>query len=223
MPGYWTKTQAFLQQLRANNTKEWFEANKAAYDTSWRAPAFALVEAVADEMAALSPALKAEARINGSVRRINRDVRFSKDKTPYSARLHLVFWAGSHPNRSAGMHLVIHPDGYGFGAGAFGLNPDQLAVTRARIMRQEERGTLLQAVAQAQAIGCAFDAPDLKRLPKGHEADPEWEHLLRRKAFVMRTQQNLAGPDWHDLDHARTEVMRLTRACAGLIRWLMTA
>lgn len=110
MPAQFTDaTFRFLGDLARNNAKDWFEANRDRYEAHWKAPAIAFIREIAPRMAALDPPLKAEAKINGSLRRINRDVRFSKDKSPYSPSLHMVFWSGDHPNRSPGMHVVLTP------------------------------------------------------------------------------------------------------------------
>ena len=98
--GFSKQTFQFLTGLEANNSKDWFEDNRKAYETHWKDAALDFIAAVSDRMAALDPALRAEPKLNKSLRRINRDVRFSKDKSPYNARLHMVFWAGHHPNRS---------------------------------------------------------------------------------------------------------------------------
>lgn len=171
-------------------------------------------------MAALNPPLKAEARLNGSLRRINRDVRFSRDKSPYHSVMHLIFWSGSHPNRSPGMHFVLDQDGIGYGAGVYGLEPAQLSAIRARIVDVGARARLLRAVTRAKGVECDFDPPELKRLPKGYEADGDWEHLLRRKSFVMRTRRGQPAPDWMFSDECVNRIMGITRALVPLLRWL---
>ncbi|MCP4184933.1 MAG: DUF2461 domain-containing protein, partial [Hyphomicrobiales bacterium] len=70
-------------------------------------PALQFIAAMQPIVSEFDPPLKAEARLNGSLRRIHRDVRFSKDKTPYNPRLHIIFWAGCHPNRSPACHIVL--------------------------------------------------------------------------------------------------------------------
>jgi len=218
--GFSAETFAFLRDLRANNTKAWFDENRARYEAIWKGQAQDLIAAISGPMSDLKPPLQAVPRLNGSLRRINRDVRFSKDKSPFSARLHLIFWTGEHPNRSPGMHLVLHPDGIGYGAGAWGYEPAALTALRARIMDASDRARLLKAVASARKIGCEFDAPDLKNIPKGYEAKGDWEHLLRRKGFVMRTQQRVPVPDWITGPDCVDQIMGLTQACLPLIRWL---
>ncbi len=218
--GFPRETFQFLSDLRQNNSRGWFEANRARYDSSWKIPALDLIAALAAPMAALDPPLKAEARLNGSLRRINRDVRFSRDKSPYKARLHMIFWSGSHPNRSPTMHFVLNPDGLGYGAGVFGLAPADLQSIRDRIVDRAERQRLLAAVAQATAAGCSFGAPDLARLPKGYDASGDWEHLLRRKSLVMRTMQDNSIPAWIFTGDCADQLMAITRHLMPLIRWL---
>ena len=123
----------YLSDLQANNSRDWFEANRALYETHWKEAALDFIADLSGRMAKLDPALIGEAKLNKSLRRINRDVRFSKDKSPYSGRLHMVFWRGGHPNRSPGMHFVLHPEGIGYGAGQWGLEPAALKRIRERI------------------------------------------------------------------------------------------
>lgn len=210
----------FLEDLQANNSREWFEANRDRYEASWKAPATGLTNALVAPMSKLSTPLKAEARINGTLRRINRDVRFSKDKTPYNARMHLIFWAGNHPNRSPAFHLLLFPHGIGYGAGVFGLEPAALKGYRARILNPLDRGKLLAAIKSCKEAGCSFDEPDLKRLPSGFEAKGEWEHLLRRKALVMRTMEHIPTPNWVHSSKCVEQVMAIARQTSPLIEWL---
>ena len=129
-----SKTFQYLKDLEANNEKDWFEANRDRYEGDWKDAALDFIADISGRMAALDPPLQAAPKLNGSLRRINRDVRFSKDKSPYAPRLHIVFWTGGHPNRSPGMHFVLSPDGVGYGAGQWGIEPAALSVFRKRIV-----------------------------------------------------------------------------------------
>jgi uncharacterized protein (DUF2461 family) len=75
------ETRAFLIDLRRHNTKAWFAANRARCEAGYLEPAKAFVEAVAPTLEEVVPGIAAEPRVNGSIFRINRDVRFSRDKT----------------------------------------------------------------------------------------------------------------------------------------------
>ena len=83
-PGLFT----FLADLRANNDREWFAANKQRYEEHVLEPALAFVAAFAPRLERISPHLRADARPSGgSLFRIYRDTRFSKDKTPYKTNI----------------------------------------------------------------------------------------------------------------------------------------
>ena len=218
--GFPRETIQFLSDLKQNNSRDWFEANRGRYESAWKTPALDLIAALVAPMAALDPPLKSEARLNGSLRRINRDVRFSRNKSPYKARLHMIFWSGSHPNQSPAMHFVLNPDGLGYGAGVFGLAPPDLQALRNRIVDSAERTRLLTAIARATSAGCSLGAPDLTRLPRGYEASGDWEHLLRRKSLVMRTRHDNGTPDWIFTENCIGQLMAITRELMPLIRWL---
>ena len=92
--GFSKDTIAFLRELEKNNTKVFFDANKARFEKVWVEPAMALVMAVGPALQKRTPAISFEPRIGGSLMRMNRDVRFSKDKSPYKTHLDLFFWEG---------------------------------------------------------------------------------------------------------------------------------
>lgn len=214
------ETFDFLADLAANNSRDWFEANRSRYEAHWRDAALDYIAAVSSIMGSLDPPLRAEAKLNGSLRRINRDVRFSKDKSPYDARLHMVFWHGSHPNRSPGVHIVLMPDGVAFGAGQFGLTPEQLTEIRNRMVDPADGDALIAALDAAETVGCRMPEPDLKRLPKGYEAEGRRAELLRYKAIVVRSFDTLAPKDVLIGDVAPEWTQRTTEALVPLVRWL---
>ena len=181
------QTCAYLADLAAHNTRDWFEANRARYEADWLAPAGRIVKALAPRMAALDPPHKAEPRVNGSIRRTNRDTRFSKDKTPYDPRLHLVFWTGDHPSRSPAIHLVLYPDGLAVGGGQWGLSKEALANYRRAIGEDRARVELARLLVDCEALGLTPTAETLKRVPAGFDADAPYAGLLRRKNLVVTT------------------------------------
>ena len=212
-------TFRFLAELEANNSKDWFEAHRSDYETHWKDAALDFIAGLSTDMATRDPALRAEAKLNGSLRRINRDVRFSKDKSPYAPRLHIVFWNGDHPNRSPGVHIVLNPKGVGYGAGQFGLEPAALKRIRARIVGKDGDG-LVSAFDAAATVGCRAGEPDLARLPKGFDAEGPHAHLLRYKSFVARTHDKDAPQDAILGEGARDWVLGVTDTLLPLVRWL---
>ncbi|HSG46496.1 MAG TPA: DUF2461 family protein, partial [Longimicrobiales bacterium] len=83
MTGFSGETFRFLSELAANNERDWFKANRDRYDAHVRDPAVTFVLAVGERLNGISPHLRADPRpVGGSLFRIHRDVRFSKDKSP---------------------------------------------------------------------------------------------------------------------------------------------
>lgn len=214
------KTFSFLSDLANNNSRDWFEANRDRYETDWKEPALDLISSISAQMSALDPPLRADPKLNGSLRRINRDVRFSKDKSPYNPSLHLVFWVGEHPNRSPGVHFLLYPYGIGFGAGQWGIEAGRLKSLRQRIVDQADGAGLFDALDRAASIGCTMGKPDLARLPKGFKADGRQAELLRYKGFVARTHDNLAPKSRITGTAATDWIMNTTHDLLPLIRWL---
>ena len=185
--GFPGETVTFLSDLKKNNTREWFEAHRAEYEACVIEPALALIEALAPVAERLSPPHKAVPKINQSLRRIHRDTRFSKDKTPYNPMIHMVFWTGDHPNRSAGIHLVLAHDHFGYGSGHWAFDGKGLENYRQAVLDDDARGELEAALESAARVGCRLGEAELKRLPKGYDAEGRAADLLRRKGVVART------------------------------------
>ncbi len=218
-PGLPRETPQYLRALAAHNDRAWFEHHRKAYETAWKTPALDLIEALAPFCQSCTPRLEAVPKPGGSLRRIHRDIRFSNDKTPYSATMHLRLTLTGGASKHAGMHLVLHPDHLAFGAGEFGLSPEALSRFRTRVQNPKDRATLLKAAAEAEAAGSAWDAPDLKRLPSGFTAEPEWDHLLRRKSIILRGQTE-GLPDWLFTPDCLTHLQPLIAAHLPLLAWL---
>lgn len=203
----------------AANRRDWFEAHRDAYERDWKEAGLDLIEALAPFAAAATPRLDAIPKIGGSLRRIHRDTRFSADKSPYAPMLHIVLPASGGLAKHLGMHIVIHADHLSFGAGRYGLDKPALARFRARVHEPKDRAALLAAAAAAEAVGSAWDPPELKRLPAGLSADPDWEHLLRRKSVILRGRTE-ALPGWLFTPDCLPELQRLTEAHLPLLAWL---
>ncbi|MBL9052706.1 MAG: DUF2461 domain-containing protein [Tabrizicola sp.] len=214
------QTFGFLGDLQANNTRAWFESHRAEYETYWLTAGLDLIGALAPLCEVMSPRLLAVPKLNQSLRRIHRDTRFSKDKSPYQPWLHLILSTGPEFNRVPGMHIVLTPEGLGYGAGHYGLEPAALERMRARFCNAAERAALVSALESAEAVQSTLDAPDLARVPKGYAAEPDWNHLLRRKSLIVRTQTDLPPPDWLFTPEAPERLAAIARAHLPLLAWL---
>jgi uncharacterized protein (TIGR02453 family) len=76
------ETLRFLAGIGFENSKKWFEANRALYEAGYVEPARRFIETIGPELKKISPGVRYEPKVNGSIGRINRDVRFSRDKSP---------------------------------------------------------------------------------------------------------------------------------------------
>jgi uncharacterized protein (DUF2461 family) len=115
--GFPPETIRFLRELRANNRKDWFDAHRDDYEAYWVAPAKAFVVAAGRQLAELVPQIRAEPRVLGSILRVNRDTRFSRDPSPYKDHLDFWFWEGERRQAVSGFFARLTPEALGVGAG----------------------------------------------------------------------------------------------------------
>jgi uncharacterized protein (TIGR02453 family) len=179
---------AFLGELEKHNERRWFEAHRKEYEAALVAPAKAFVAALGPKLAKLSPELRAESAFNGSIARMNRDTRFSKDKTPYKTSLHLRFWWGPEQKTAPSFHLGIGSKTFGVGAGAYAFQPDQLARYRDAVVDEASGPALQRALKQAlKASGSELRGLHYKKVPRGFDAEHPNAELLRHAGlFTVR-------------------------------------
>ncbi len=174
------ETVAFLEGLGANNTKAWFDAHRSDYDDHYIAPAKAFIEAVAGPLRSFAPDIQAEPRVNGSIFRINRDIRFSKDKTPYKDHLDLSFWEGNRKAATSGFFFRLTAKTLILGAGSHGFDKVRLATYRQAILDSGPRAELAGIIADLEASSHAIGGDHYARLPRGLSADdPAAERFLK--------------------------------------------
>jgi len=215
------ETRTFLEELGAHNRRDWFAAHRDEYERYWLAPAQAFVAAIGPLLATIAPGVHAEPRINGSIMRINRDTRFSKDKTPYKTHLDLWFWEG--PERRAavsGFFARLTPDAFAVGVGAHGFAPARLKAYRAAVVDPKRGGALLKAARRLEAAGLEIGGETYRRVPAGYTAaNEEAARFLRHSALwtVEEVHPAAVAEDGAAIDHAMAEFRRM----APLHHWLV--
>lgn len=187
----------FLSDLEANNNRDWFNENKKWYQEEHQH-----VVNFADELLAKLGAIDQIATVSGkkSLMRIYRDVRFSKDKSPYKTR-----WAGSFgrikPELRGGYYYHIQPGHTVVGGGFYNPNPDDLKLIRNHIVQDDQP---LRAVLNDPAFNKIFgqlDGEQVKTAPKGFDKEHPSIDLLRYKSmyvFHEFTDAEVTGPDFAD-------------------------
>ena len=188
----------FTAELRENNNRDWWQANKARYDDGLKAPAMALLERLSGPLEELTghPATP-------KLFRPHRDVRFSKDKTPYHTHLHMLWSLAAGGRQDPVIFFGIDPEKVTVGAGVMQFEKDVLADWRRLLDLDAARfGTALDA---AWADGWSFWEPALKRVPPPYpKAHPMAEHLRRKGLVLHRPVDPASDPDQAILDAARS-------------------
>jgi uncharacterized protein (TIGR02453 family) len=212
---------SFLEDLRANNNREWFAVNRHRYEEQLLEPALDFIEAFAPRLEKISPHLRADARPSGgSLFRIYRDTRFSKDKTPYKTSLGIHFrHERARDAHAPGYYLHIGP-GEVFGGGGI-WRPGTETATRIReaIVADPERwrrATRVGAFAKRLELG----GDTLKRVPSWADAEHPFADDLKRKDFfgsARLSEGDVVAPGFVD------EYARICRAAAPLMQFLCHA
>jgi uncharacterized protein (TIGR02453 family) len=183
--GFSPKALSFLRQLRKNNSREWFQPRKPQFDELLHRPMVELTAGVADKMRGFAvDYIRDPAK---AVHRIYRDIRFSKDKTPYKTNISSMFFrAPLAKNSTAGFYFSISPDGVDIAGGLYMPGPAELLAVRKAIVKDpaafRKRIThrpLVTAMGECQGETTA-------RSPRGFEtADSAAMQLLRHKQFYF--------------------------------------
>jgi uncharacterized protein (TIGR02453 family) len=179
MSGFSRQAAEFLKALEANNTRDWFEANKSTYETALKRPAAVFAQALSAELAGLT-GLPHRPKIY----RIYRDVRFSKDKTPYNAHLHMSFGLDMPHRAPPAWMFGLEPDRVVLGVGVFAFDGEALDPWRARIAGPDG-AVLADALSRLERDGARANTPELKRVPGPYPSDHRREALLRCKGLTV--------------------------------------
>ena len=217
----------FFKRLKRRNTKAWFEKHRDLYQREVKQPLQALVEAMDVRFARMAPEIIGDPR--RSVFRIHRDIRFSRDKSPY--KTHAACWfyhqaagkgvGGEAAGGGAGFYLHLAPEECFVGGGIW--MPPRASLQRIRDAIVERQSSF-EAVARRPGFRRRFgnfdDAQMLKRLPRGYAPGHPAERWLRYQSFTVgRTlsRRELLSPRLPEI------LSRDFQALLPLVRWLNSA
>jgi uncharacterized protein (TIGR02453 family) len=173
---------AFLAELRENNNREWFDANRERYEEHVREPALDFVTAFAPHLQRIGPRFEADARRSGgSLFRINRDTRFAKDKSPYRANAGIIFRHEQGRSASApGFYLHLEPGRSFAGIGIWHPDGPATLAIRSAIAEQGDRWTEVTRTPRLELVG-----DQLKRAPRGFDKDHPLIEDIKRRNFAL--------------------------------------
>jgi uncharacterized protein (TIGR02453 family) len=212
---------SFLRELRENNDREWFNANKRRYEEAVQEPALQFVADFAPHLREISPHFIADPRpVGGSLFRIYRDTRFAKDKTPYKTHtgIHFRHELGRDVH-APGFYLHLAPRQVFAGAGIW--RPDSATLGRVRDAIAGAPGEWT-AIVREQGFAERFrlEGDTLKRAPAGYDPDQPLIEDLKRKDFVA-----VAGLSERQATAAgfAEELAGICRVAAPFVRFLCDA
>ena len=209
---------AFLEDLEERNTRDFFEANKGVFREQVQAPFAALVEAAAARLRRSVPDLD-----QPKVFRIYRDLRFSKDKTPYKTSM-----SASVPSRprdeaggpgvATGYYVNVGPAGLYTASGLYHPGRPDLERVRAAIADPATGPELEAILATAAGKGLVAWLDPLQRMPRDHPADHPRAELLKARSLVLNRQHDRAP--WLQTPELLDHLLADWKAMIPFNRWL---
>jgi uncharacterized protein (TIGR02453 family) len=212
---------AFLSELRANNNRPWFQANKERYERDVREPMLHFIADFGVEARKLSPYIVADPRrAGGSMFRIHRDTRFAKDKSPYKSSAAARFThADGKDVHAPGFFLHMEPDRVIAGAGVW--RPDSTTLGRIRDALVAEPEAWRRAISgKAFKTHGRLGGEALKRPPRGYDPEHPLIEDLKRKDFITVSEFGEAEACAADF---LSRFTRICRAAAPLQKFLTAA
>ncbi len=219
---YFTKqTFAFLSALEANNEREWFTAHQQEYEDLVRTPALDFISDMSDEMPAISRHFLAQPKkVGGSLMRVFRDTRFSKDKTPYKTNIGIQFRHEIGKDIHApGYYLHIAPGECFVGIGLWHPDADTLFKIRTALIENSDAWLAARDEATFRKH-FTLEGDSLANAPRGFAKDHPLVEDLKRKDFICLAPLSEAMVTSKNL---RPQVVERFRQAAPLMRFLCKA
>ncbi len=174
----------FLRELAVNNTKEWFEANRAHYEAA-RNDLMSMVEALISKINKFDPSI-GNPNPKDCIFRQHRDLRFSKNKQPYKSTMSAVIMRAGKKSPFSAYYLHLEPDNSFVGGGLHTPEPIWLKAVRNEIyFNLEEWKKIVSNKDFQQTFGTLRDENKLKRPPKGFPSDFVGIDFLKHKEFIV--------------------------------------
>ena len=210
----------FMKRLKRNNNRPWFEKHKEEYEALVKLPMQSLIVALHPHFEVFAPEFDIHPK--KSLFRIYRDVRFSKDKTPYKTHVAAHFVLRGKPKgvEGSGYYLHIEPGQVFLGGGVYMPDSDQLKKIRKAIASQPDRFLSIFEQKQFKKTFKRLQGEKLQRVPQGYEPDHPMAEWLKYKQFFV----------WVEWAEARSfrgkfvaDVAGVFKAATPLVRFLNEA
>jgi uncharacterized protein (TIGR02453 family) len=211
----------FLRELKQNNNRPWFRANKERYEKTVRNPFLDFIGELGPPMRRISPRIWVDSSpTGGSMFRIYRDARFSRDKSPYKTHVSARFPLSQNRDvHSPGYYLHLEPGEVFTGGGIWRPESQVLALIRDFLAHHPRRWKEVFSDKKFKRL-CFFEGEKLQRPPKGYDPGHELIEFLKYKDFTFYTQfdaRQACSPDF------MKKVVESFEAAAPLMEFLAQA
>ncbi len=191
---------SFFKDLAQNNNTEWFNANKKTYEKEVKKPFEAFVQKIITEIHQITPEILIEPK--DAIFRINKDVRFSADKSPYKTEMSAVISkAGKKGNPCPGLYINLGPEKAIIASGLKMLEKEQLKEVRHHIADNLDAfESIIQNAAFKSAFG-EIQGEKIKRLPEEFKEAAQKQALIYNTSFLATTEllaEDIIKPDFAD-------------------------
>ena len=160
----------FFHGLRKNNTKEWFQDHKKDYEIHVKQPSEEFVMVMGEKLRAIAPKIHAIPKVNKSLFRLNRDTRFTRDKSPYKTNLGIWFWEGDRKRMECpGFYFHLDSDNLMLGTGLHIFPKELLSPYRDAVVDKNHGPKLKKAVNKVSKLGYSIEGKHYKRIPSGYD------------------------------------------------------
>lgn len=201
---------SFFRELAKNNDREWFLRNKPRYERDVKEPLLQFISDLGPHLRRINPHLIADPRpVGGSLFRIYRDVRFSRDKSPYKTHAGVRFPHEETKNVHApGYYLHLEPGSVFAASGIW--HPDPVTLKKVRDAIVADTPGWKRAVSLTVRGKCTLGGDSLRKMPRGYDPDHPFASDLKRSDFITYV------PFTETEACSRDFMKRFGRACAGM-------
>ncbi len=179
-PGFSPEALKFLGDLKKNNNRDWFLANKQIYEDQVKAPMVALLTVLKQELRKIAPEIEVDPKRN--IFRIYRDIRFSQDKSPY--KTHIAAYMEPKKKPASGLYLHLDREQLFLGGGMYAPGSPELLAIRNHVASNHRKLRKIILAPEFKKLFGKLEGEQLSRVPRGFAADHPAAELLRYKQFL---------------------------------------
>ena len=182
----------FFDQLKKNNTREWFQEHKKEYEAHVKQPSEEFVLVMGERLRSISAGIHAIPKVNQSLFRLNRDTRFSNDKRPYKTNLGIWFWEGDRKRMEcSGFYFHIDEKNLMLGAGIHIFPKELIGPYRDAVVSKKYGPELRKVINKVSKSGYAVSGKHYKRVPSGYDPSHENVDLLLHNGLAAMYESAL--------------------------------